>query len=300
MFDFSDLDCIDADQALPEWLRWQRESSASAGAKQPQAVLEDGREELYAAPDEEEDEYVYEKLEVPFLPEQGAFDPMGLVDDSMDGVEDRMAYYNGKVVMNFITSYYEQHMNTEYQKEERRAYIDELFNQRMAALEVMGSKHLESLHPPGVKFDRKPFSWRDLHTPLCGAIAGLPDGGALAERPWDSNAKLINSLTKVRGTVFLPTSTMVQILCCMAHFTRPAPTGPKIRSNTPWHIAITDLFFPSPLVVDDGSEYIGKNEEAPAIVHLVAISVHKETGEINAKNLLENIKFHGSTKYPKH
>merc|ERR1719436_1509044 len=128
---------------------------------------------------------------------------------------------------------------------------------------------------------------------------GLPDGGSFAEYVLSDNNKLIRTLTKVRGTVFLPPAAMIQVLACMAHFVRPAPTGPRIRSNAPWHLALTDVFFPSPFIVDDGAEYVEKKEEAPTFTHMVAMSVNKETGEIEAKHLLENIKFDSSTKYPK-
>lgn len=91
----------------------------------------------------------------------------------------------------------------------------------------------------------------------------------------------------------------MQTLCQMAHIVRPQPTCPRITRNAAWHLALTDVFFPSPYIVDSGAEYIGKKEEAPTFVHLVAMSVNKETGEIEAKHLLETIKIQGSTKYPK-
>merc|ERR1719167_1076195 len=198
--------------------------------------------------------------------------------------------------MNFVSSTYEEHMQQLQLKEERQAYIDTVHSDRLALLE---SRAGPSIGNKDQKFDRKAFTWRDIHTPLIGNVVGLPDGGSFAEYVLSNNSKLIKSLTKVRGTVFMPTATMIQILSSMAHFVRPQPSGPRIRSNAPWHLALTDVFFPSPFVVDDGSEYIDKKEEAPTFVHLVAMSVNKETGEIEAKHLLENIKFEGNAKYPK-
>lgn len=263
-------------------------------------MLEDVREEQFAAGDEE---YVYEKLEVPFLPEDGAYDPMGLAAESTDAIEDKLACYNGQVIMNYVSTNYEQHMMVEVQKEERKAYIESVHAERLAVVEAghlaEKQRHLTAGAVGDTKFDRKAFGWRDIQTPLLGNVVGLPDGGTFAEYAFGSNMKLIKSLTKVKGTVFMPPAALIQVLCSMGHLTRPAPSGPRIRSNAPWHLALTDVFFPSPMIVDDGSEYIGKKEEAPTFVHLVSMSINKETGEIEAKHLLENIKFQGSTKYPK-
>lgn len=296
MFDFTNLDSIDDEGAEPEWLRWKRRPASS---RKQLAILEDEREEQFAAG---EDEYVYEKLEVPFLPEEGAFDPMGLFDDSTDAIEDRIAAYNGQVIMNMVSSSYEQHMLVEQQKEERKAYIEAVHNQRLAVLETGTWRERQerlAAREKGTSFDRKPFGWRDLHSPLIGNVVGLPDGGTFAEYVFSSNSKLVKSLTKVRGTVFLPTAGMIQVLCSMGHLTRPQPSGPRIRSNAPWHLALTDVFFPTPFIVDDGSEYVDKQDEAPTLVHVVCMSVNKETGEIEAKHLLENVKFQGHAKYPK-
>lgn len=298
MFDFTNLDSVDEQEEAPEWLRWRRANRASAslvgGGDRRLAVLEDVREEQFAA---SEEEYVYEKLEVPFLPEDGAYDPMGLANDSTDAIEDKLACYNGQVIMNYVSTNYEQHMLVEVQKSERQAYIESVHAERLAIVEGSSKKAQGLLHDS--KFDRKSFGWREIQTPLLGNAVGLPDGGTFAEYAFSANMKLIKSLTKTRGTVFMPPACLIQVLCSMAHFVRPAPSGPRIRSNAPWHLALTDVFFPSPFIVDDGSEYIGKKEEAPTFVHLVAMSVNKETGEIEAKHLLENIKFQGSTKYPK-
>lgn len=213
-----------------------------------------------------------------------------------------MACYNGQVIMNFVSTNYEQHMVVEVQKEERKTFIESIHAERLAIVESGPWKQKQdklAARDSGRHFDRKAFSWRDIQTPLLGNIVGLPDGGTFAEYAFGANMKLIKTLTKVRGVVFMPPASLIQVLCSIGHLVRPAPSGPRIRSNAPWHLALTDVFFPSPFTVDDGLEYIGKTEEAPTFVHLVAMSVNKETGEIEAKHLLENIKFRGSSKYPK-
>lgn len=300
MFDFGGLDEVDQGGAAPEWLKWQSSAQPGRPAARPRAVLEDEREEQFAAGDEE---YVFERLEVPFLPEEGAFDPLSLFDDSTDAIEDRIAMYNGQVVINFVSTTYEEHMYAEHAREERKAYIEEMHENRLAVANASAGKARQERiekKETGRFYERKPFTWRDVHSPLVGNPVGLPDGGTFAEYVLSDNAKLIKTLTKVRNTVFLPSASMVQILSSIAHWVRPAPSGPRIRSNAPWHLALTDVFFPSPFIVDDGSEYIDKKEEAPTFVHMVAMSVNKETGEILGKNLLENIKFKGrAPKYPK-
>lgn len=262
------------------------------------AVLLDFREETFAA---SEEEYVYEKLEVPFLPEDGAFDPLGLADDAPDAIEERIACYNGQVLINYVASSYEQHMAVEYQKEERKAYIDHMHAERLTIVAVHSGAKEDRYHK-GVqasnRFDRKAFGWRQLNTPMMQNVVGLPDGGHIAEFAFGNNVKLIKMLTKVRDVVFLPTASQVSVVVSMAHHVRPQPTGPRIRSTAPWHLALTDVFFPSPFIVDDGAEYIGQQEGAPAYVHMVVMSVNKETGDIEVKNLLENIKFSAAPKYP--
>uniref|UniRef100_A0A7S2PYX0 Uncharacterized protein n=1 Tax=Zooxanthella nutricula TaxID=1333877 RepID=A0A7S2PYX0_9DINO len=292
-FDFGDLDAVDGGEAQPEWLRWRAAETA-----RPLAVLEDVREEQFAAGDEE---YVFERLEVPILPESGAYDPMGLADDSTDAVEDRIATVNGQVIVKFMVVAYEDHMGEKLWKEERLAAIEELHNQRLEVAEAakQGRPGRSEVRLNDKAFDRKQFGWREIQTPLLGYPTGMPDGGAIAEFPFQATPKFIKALTRVRGVAFIPTAVQLQIVAAMGGIVRPAPTGPRIRSKDPWHLAITDVFFPCPLIVDEGAEYVDQKEESPTIIHLVAMSINKETGEIEAKHLLENIKFKGTPKYPK-
>lgn len=299
MFDFANLDSIDDDGAVPEWLKWQLQPAARGRPRGPLVDLQEVREEQFAPPEEE---YVYEKLAVPLLPEEGAFDPMGLFYDAPDAVEDQLAAHNGQVILNFVSSSYEQHMLAEYQRQERKAYIEAVHSERLAVSAATASRTKQDkmiARDASKGFDRKAFSWREIQTPMIGQFVGVPDGGTYAECAFGSASKLLKYITRVRGTCFVPPAVMVQVLCSIAHFVRPQPTGPRITRNSPWHLALTDVFFPSPFVVDDGAEYIGKKEEAPTFVHMVAMSVNKETGEIEAKHLLESIRFQGSSKYPK-
>lgn len=299
MFDFGNLDDVDDDGAAPEWLKWRGVPEWQRAAQKDLAVLEETPAEHFAASDED---YVYEKLEVPFLPEEDAYDPMGLANDSTDAVEDRMATYNGQVLMQYISSTYEGHMLAEIDKADRNAYIESIHQERLAVLDSRkGLRLLDKIHKESdKKFERRQFGWRDLHTPMMGNIVGLPDGGVFAETPLHANSNMMRYMTKVKGTVFAPTSTLIQVLCALGHIARPAPSGPRITRNAEWHLALTDVFFPSPYIVDDGSDYIGKKkeEEDPTFVHLVVMSINKETGAIEAKNLLETIKLQAPKAYP--
>mmetsp|Transcript_36143 Transcript_36143/g.93265 ORF Transcript_36143/g.93265 Transcript_36143/m.93265 type:complete len:308 (-) Transcript_36143:59-982(-) len=300
MFDFGNLDDVDDDGAQPEWLKWQGVPEWQRAAKNDLAVLEASPEETFAASDED---YVFEKLEVPFLPEEDAYDPMGLFHDSTDAIEDRLATYNGQVIMQYVQSTYEGHMMAEMDKADRAAYIGAIHQERLAVVEsklnkisALSKQHSETKN----KFERKQFGWREIQTPMMGNIVGLPDGGVFAEGPLIGSANMMKYITKVKGTIFAPTASLIQILCALGHLTRPAPSGPRITRNAEWHLALTDVFFPSPFIVDDGSDFLGKKkeEEDPTFVHLVVMSISKETGAIEAKHLLENIKLQAPKNYP--
>lgn len=300
MFDFGNLDEVDDDGAPPEWLKWQGVPAWQRAAKSDLTVLEGGTEEHFAASDED---YVYEKLEVPFLPEEDAYDPMGLAADSTDAVEDRMAAYNGQVIMQYVVSTYEGHMMAELDKQARNDYIESVHQERLAVLESRESKmgQISKLHKETVgKFERKSFSWREVQTPLMGGMVGLPDGGVFAECAINGSATFAKLFTKVKGTVFAPPACLVQVLCAVGHIARPAPSGPRITRNAEWHMALTDVFFPSPFILDDGSDFVGKKKEEddPTFVHMVVMSINKETGAIEAKTLLENIKLQAPKGYP--
>lgn len=296
MFDFGNLDGVDRNEETPEWKKWKLEPSAGRRPKAKLVDLEEEREEQFAAADAEE--YVFEKLEVPLLPEEGAWDPMGFMADAPDEVEDRLAAYNGQVVMNYVTSSYEQHMIQEYQKEERRSYLAAVHEHRLAELPQPKAEPPQVQNAQNLNWDRKPFQWRVLMTPFVSIDSvGLPDGGHFSEVPM-TGEKFLAPLYKMRNCAFVTPATMMQAVMTLAHKVVPAPSGPRIARGSPWRLVLTDCFFPSPFCVDSGSEFIG-NTDNPTFVHLVAISIAKETGEIGAKKMLENIKITGSTKYPK-
>lgn len=46
------------------------------------------------------------------------------------------------------------------------------------------------------------------------------------------------------------------------------------------HLAISDVFFPTGMVLSDAADIIGGKKEAPTLVHLVAMSVNKENGDL--------------------
>lgn len=296
MFDFGNLDGIDRNEKTPKWIKWQGVKNVHRVAESQLAILEDEREEQFGGEDEE---YVFEKLEVPFLPEDDAFDPIGFANDSTDAIEDRLALYNGQVVMNFVATAYEQHMFDEMEKADRKAHIEAIHNERLALLQTLDDTSRGLHGADGKRFEQKSFGWRDIHSNHMGTVVGLPDGGFFAEHVFSPSSKIFKPLLKIKNCAFMTTGLLVQIVLSLAHLTRPNPSGPRITRNAPWHLVLTDVFFPSPAIVDNGAEYIGKNEESPTFVHMVIISVNKETGEIEAKSLLENIKITGSTKYPK-
>merc|ERR1719317_1891142 len=128
MFDFRNLDEIDEEEAAPEWEKWCGAPEWRRAQQGDLAVLEDDREEQFAAPDE--DTYAYEKLDVPVLPEEGGFDPVGLGEDAVDAIEDRMASFNGQVILSYVSGAFEEYMMAEREREERKAYLESLHKER--------------------------------------------------------------------------------------------------------------------------------------------------------------------------
>lgn len=45
-------------------------------------------------------------------------------------------------------------------------------------------------------------------------------------------------------------------------------------------MAITDLFFPTGMVLSEASDIINEKKDAPTLVHLVAMSINKESGDL--------------------
>merc|ERR1712061_544502 len=162
----------------------------------------------------EEEEYVYEKLEIPFLPEE-CFDPMGLADDTIEAVEETLAQLNGQVIMNYIAGAFEDYLMAEYEKEQKKQYIDSLHQERIAVLENSGFKAKTETNAMK-QFDRKKFSWREITTPLLPQIHGLPDGGAYAEVSITGD-RVLKSCMKIAGVSLLPNSALVQMVASVGN-----------------------------------------------------------------------------------
>lgn len=131
---------------------------------------------------------------------------------------------------------------------------------------------------------------------LVGNIIGLPDGGVFAENVLTVNDKLQKSLTKVSNTIVMPTASLIQMVATMGNQVRPMPQG-RMGRNAAWHITVSDIFFPSCLVLNDGKDILETKKESPTLVHLVAMSINKEAGDIEAKRLLENVKLESPSNF---
>lgn len=286
MFNFSNIDEIDNGNVAPEWQKWQEGGDWQKAVKEEHAVLEDQREEQYAAADDEED-YVYEKLEIPFLPEE-CFDPMGLADDTIEAVEESMASLNGQVLVTYIAGAFEDHLQREYELEQKKQYIESLHSERLAVLEQSGFKAKADAADKSKQFDRKKFSWREIQTPLVGQVHGMPEGGAYMETAIYGE-RCMKACQKLANIPVLPCSAILQIICTIANQTRPMPQG-RMGRNAAWHIQLTDLFFPAAFVLEDGRDYLEHRREAPYLMVAMGVSSTKEAGEIEAKSLLEGVK----------
>mmetsp|Transcript_25184 Transcript_25184/g.53318 ORF Transcript_25184/g.53318 Transcript_25184/m.53318 type:complete len:302 (+) Transcript_25184:68-973(+) len=296
MFDFQNLDDVDREDAAPEWMKWQGVPEWQKAPNDSSAVLEDLREEQFAAP---EDDYVYEKMDIPDLNEDTAFDPVGLIGETLDAVEDVMASYNGQIILNFITGAYEEYQAAETDKEQKKAYIDSLHEERLAIIArssgggVGGKVEIK-------QFDRKAFSWREVQSPFVAQNLGLPDGGCVAECALTNSAKILKGMTKLEGVCVMPPSTLVSQLVALAQIFRPQPSSGRMTRNTIIHLAVNDLFFPAGMIIDDAEEIISfKKGAPPTLVHLVAMSVNKEMGDLEPKTLYENIKLATPSNLPK-
>merc|ERR1719476_815771 len=188
----------------------------------------------------------------------------------------------------------EDYILRERHKKVRQAYIEKVHAERLACIEIPK----ERIPDTNTQFERKAFAWKQHSTPLLGNATGTPDGGFIAEYLFTDTCKILKTLKRARGTYYMQPASMVGVFCALAQHTVPAPSGPRIRSNSPWHLVLTDVFFPAPFILDDGSESIHQTEEAPVFVHAVALNVNKEAGDIDAKRLLETIQFKAAPKYP--
>jgi hypothetical protein len=300
MFDFLNLDEVDVKDAAPEWLKWQGVPDWQRAKEDSPAVLEDLREEEYAAP---QDEYKFEKLDIPNLNEDTAYDPLGLLHEDLDAIEDNYAQCNGAVIMNFITGAYEEYQAQEFEKDQKQAYINSLHEERLqivANTSVSPGSAKGPLPPSAKEFDRKMFAWREVQSPLVAQYMGLPDGGSVAEMVLASTSKILKNLGKFEGICCVPPSTLLQMLIALGQMTRPQPSSQRITRSTIIHLAVTDVFFPAAMLIDDAEDIISfKKGAPPQIAHLVAISINKEMGDVEPKHLLENIKLGTPSNMPK-
>lgn len=301
MFDFGNLDDIDENAATPEWMKWRGVPQWQRAADECECILED-REETFAAPDMPQEDFAFLPLEVPPLPAT-AFDPLALTDETADAVEGTLSALNGQVIVNFATSAVEEFMIAKREREEYKAYIDHLHQQR---LQYLDAKRKDTLEKRGLQakekndapaLDRKPFAWRELRSVFTSSVSQMPKDGWMAETVLTASRKITRSLVPVATGAMLPPSMLMHMLVSLGSQVRPEPPGRWGRNATK-HIAISDVFFPTGMVLSDGADIIGGKKEAPTLVHLVAMSVNKEYGDLEGKHLLDNIKLPSPASYP--
>ena len=301
MFDFGNLDDIDENAATPEWMKWRGVPQWQRAAEECECILED-REETFAAPEMSQEEFSFLPVEVPTLPPM-AFDPLALVEETADAVEGSMSALNGQVIVNFATSAVEEFMIAKREREEYKAYIDHLHQQRLQYLDTkkkdkLQKRGLEAKETlAGLPLDRKPFAWRELRTVLSSNIQQMPKDAYMAETVLTASRKITSSLVPVATGAMLPPSLLMHMLVSLGSQVRPEPAG-RWGRNAAKHVAITDVFFPTGMVLSDASDIISGKKEAPTLVHLVAMSVSKESGDLEGKHLLDNIKLPSPASYP--
>mmetsp|Transcript_92514 Transcript_92514/g.220186 ORF Transcript_92514/g.220186 Transcript_92514/m.220186 type:complete len:313 (+) Transcript_92514:69-1007(+) len=302
MFDFTNLDDIEENAATPEWMKWQGVAPWQRAPEEPLPILEE-REETFAAPAMAQEDYVFLPVDVPSLPD-AAFDPLALCDESPDAVEGTMAALNGQVIVNFATSAVEEFMVAQREREEHKAYIEQLHQQRKQYLEGQKSHSIVKRgiegspdKPAAPSLDRKPFAWRELRSVISSNIQQMPKDGHMAETVLSASKKITRSLVPVATGAMLPPHMLVHMLVALGSQVRPEPAG-RWGRNAAKHIAVSDVFFPTGMVLSDASDILQNRKEAPTLVHLVAMSVDKENGDLDGNHLLENIKLPSPSSYP--
>mmetsp|Transcript_44709 Transcript_44709/g.83493 ORF Transcript_44709/g.83493 Transcript_44709/m.83493 type:complete len:313 (-) Transcript_44709:69-1007(-) len=302
MFDFANLDEIDSNAAPPEWMKWQG-YRWQRDPEEELLVLEEDREETFAAPPVPlQEEFVYLPIPVPKLPE-AAFDPLALAEETREAVDGSMASLNGQVIVNFATSAVEEFMLAKKEREEYKAYITALHEHRLSYLATKKSESLSkrgleaSVKTSGPTMDRKPFSWRELRSVFSVDTKPMPKDGWLAETVLMASRKITRSLVPVASGAMLPPHLLVHMLLALGSQVRPDPAG-RWGRNAIRHIAISDIFFPTGMVLSDGADIINQKKEAPSLVHCVAMSINKENGDLEGTHLLENIKLPTPSSYP--
>jgi len=301
MFDFSNLDDIEDNGATPEWkkwqgIRWQREPEEEL------PVLIEEREETFAAPEVVQGDFVCLPISVPSLP-TSAFDPLALAAETPAAVQGNMASLNGQVIVNFATSAVEEFMLAQREREEYKAYIEKLHEQRLAYLaakrsDILAKRGLEMREKGSAPtMDRKPFAWRELRSVLSTDAKQMPKDGWMCESVLNASKKLTRSLVPVGSGAMLPPSVLLHILVSFGSQVRPDPPG-RWGRNAARHLSVSDCFFPTGMILTDATDIIEQKKEAPTLVHLVAMSVNKENGDLEAKHLLDNIQLPTPASYP--
>ena len=77
----------------------------------------------------------------------------------------------------------------------------------------------------------------------------------------------------------VPPAMLLHMLLSLGSQVRPDPPG-RYGRNAVRHLAITDLFFPTGMVLSEASDIINQKKDAPTLVHLVAMSINKESGDL--------------------
>eukprot|EP00439_Symbiodinium_sp_Y106_P066945 s910_g11.t1 len=220
-------------------------------------------------------DFVCLPISVPSLP-TSAFDPLALAAETPAAVQGNMASLNGQVIVNFATSAVEEFMLAQREREEYKAYIEKLHEQRLAYLaakrsDILAKRGLEMREKGSAPtMDRKPFAWRELRS-----------DGWMCESVLNASKKLTRSLVPVGSGAMLPPSVLLHILVSFGSQVRPDPPG-RWGRNAARHLC----------------DIIEQKKEAPTLVHLVAMSVNKENGDLEAKHLLDNIQLPTPASYP--
>ncbi|OLQ08733.1 hypothetical protein AK812_SmicGene7709 [Symbiodinium microadriaticum] len=184
-----------------------------------------------------------------------------------------------------------------------QAYIEKLHEQRLAYLaakrsDILAKRGLEMREKGSAPtLDRKPFAWRELRSVLSSDAKQMPKDGWMCESVLNASRKLTRSLVPVGSGAMLPPSVLLHILVSFGSQVRPDPPG-RWGRNAARHLSISDCFFPTGMILTDASDIIEQKKEAPTLVHMVAMSVNKENGDLEAKHLLDNIQLPTPASYP--
>lgn len=293
MFDFRNLDDVETDNAIPEYLKWQGVPEYQKAEECSLAILAAEREELYAANGGAH--YVNEKLEIPRLPDD-AFDPMGLQAELPASVSEHFASLTGQVIVNFTVRATAARAEAEQKRDSQKAHIDQLHQERLAVLpkkETTGDRTSKA-----VNFNRMAFKWREVPHAMLANYVQLPDGKVLAETALSTSFadKLRRFVVPLGDTAMFPTGLIVSLVCNMAKSALSLPSD--LRRNAEWHTALTDVFFPEALLMSSGAEVLEKKAPSRTKIHFVAMRVAKEAGALEPKKLLDIVRIPRTCDFP--